>query len=186
MGLITNPLFFVLVLVTGFLYYYKRRKSIPAKKPYAFEQKSFVVDEKAFAVGEAFEDYVEEVLFGKYDFDLIDKTHKYAENSHRYIESSKNPDFKFRSKHNGQSFHVEAKYRSKYYNNIIWCKPYQLDRYREIDKHTTVYIAIGIGGSQNAPQHVYVIPVSELHQHTFEPYYFHKYRCPTGCSYRMN
>jgi len=172
MDLITNPLFFIFLLIAAF-FFYRNRRTIPD-------------DDHGFVIGEAFEDYVQDVLFHDRHFVLIEKTHNHIENAHRYVESSLKPDFKFRSRYGGEAFHVEAKYRSKYYNEMQWCKPYQLDRYREIDKVTTVYIAIGISGSPGAPKYVYVIPLSQLSYNTFKPSSFGKYRCATGYSVHMN
>jgi len=167
MDLITNPLFFVFLLIGAFFYYRNSRT---------------VLNDQGFALGEAFEGYVQDVLFQERYYVLIEKTHNHIENAHRYVESSLKPDFKFRPRFGGEPFHVEAKYRSKYYNEVQWCKPYQLDRYKEINKFTAVYIAIGIGGSPNCPKYVYVIPLSELQYNTFRPSHFGKYRYPTGYS----
>lgn len=197
MDLIANPTFFILILVAAF-FYYRRNRAIPKKKSFAGRErfvpykKSFAASEpfgsgsQSYAIGEGFERYVQDVLFHNRDFILVEKTHNYAENSHRYVESSLKPDFTFRPRYGGEQFYVEAKYRSKYYDIVQWCKPYQLDRYKQIDKHTTVYIAIGIGGSPNAPKYVYVIPLSALDYNTFEPYYFEKYRYRTGYSFQLS
>jgi hypothetical protein len=51
---------------------------------------------ESFKKGQAFENFVETILFPKSDYDLVEKTHDYSQNSVRFVESTTNPDFKFR------------------------------------------------------------------------------------------
>ncbi|GAC1562726.1 MAG: hypothetical protein NVS3B13_36080 [Mucilaginibacter sp.] len=70
---------------------------------------------KSFKDGQAFEDYVEEYLFPNNYYNLVEKTHNYQTNSRNYVESSLNPDFKFRDRYTGREFYVEAKFRANLY-----------------------------------------------------------------------
>ncbi|GAF91088.1 unnamed protein product, partial [marine sediment metagenome] len=86
--------------------------------------------------------------------------HDYEANKNDFVETSKEPDFRFRSRRSGREFLVEAKYRSRLYRETVeWCKPYQLNRYKAIDRDISVLVAIGLGGYPNSPEHVYIVPV---------------------------
>ncbi|MFH1031409.1 MAG: hypothetical protein V1767_02430, partial [Chloroflexota bacterium] len=101
---------------------------------------------ESYVKGDAFENYIRKNLFVKDRYDLVQKTHDYTTNKGDFVENTKEPDFKFRSIKTGKEFFVEAKYRSSYRENAIeWCKPFQLKRYKEIDKKTPVYLALGVG-----------------------------------------
>jgi len=119
---------------------------------------------ESFKKGEAFQDYIRKHLFTKDKFDMLHKTPSYATNKNDYIiEDSEKPDFKFRAIKTGKEFFVEAKYRSRYYEDKVeWCKPFQLKRYKEIDKKLPVYIALGLGGDPDSPDQVFFIPVNDI------------------------
>lgn len=117
----------------------------------------------SFNKGQAFEDYVESVLFSKELYDLLHKTNNYQQNSQRFVENSKHPDFKFRCKLTGQEFHVEAKYRSKpYKNQYDTLSKAQVNSFPEL--HSTevpIYIILGYGGQAENPEYVSLIPFAE-------------------------
>jgi hypothetical protein len=121
---------------------------------------------ESFVKGDAFENYVRAHLFVKDRYDLLQKTHDYANNKDDYIENTKEPDFKFRSKTTREEFYVEAKYRSGFHDNAIeWCKPFQLKRYKGIDDKTPVYLVLGTGNEPNSPRQVFFIPIKDI-KHT--------------------
>ena len=106
---------------------------------------------ESFKKGEKFENYIRNYLFTKDKFDMLHKTPAYATNKNDYSsEDSEKPDFKFKVIRTGKAFWVEAKYRSTYYED--WCKPSQLERYREINKELPVYITLGLGGVTFPPK----------------------------------
>lgn len=118
---------------------------------------------KSFAKGEAFEDYVRSYLFHENHYELIHRTHDYNSNNNDYVESSLQPDFKFRCKKTGKEFFVEAKYKSNpeyFKDKIHWCEPYQLKRYQKIDKHTKVFIILGFYGKPKKPEELFLFPLS--------------------------
>jgi len=117
----------------------------------------------SYVKGDEFERFIRTSLFPNTDYDLLQKTHDYTTNKNDYIETSKEPDFKFRSRISRKVFFVEAKYRSRFYNEVLdWCKPYQLNRYQAIDIITPVYIAIGVGGQAREPDQVFLIPMKDI------------------------
>lgn len=118
---------------------------------------------ESFKKGEAFEKFVREEVFPKDTYQLIHKTSKYKQNSKDFAEDSLNPDFKLRCKERQKEFHVEAKYRSNLYNNNkLFYNPAQFDRYKDLDKATTVFVALGLGGKPSSPLDVCVIPMRDI------------------------
>lgn len=117
----------------------------------------------SFVKGDEFEDFIRKKLFPVDHYDLVHKTHDFASNRSDYVETSKEPDFKFRSRKSGKEFFIEAKYRSGFYKGAVeWCKPYQLKRYKAIDKETPVYVAIGVGNNPSSPEQVFLIPMRNI------------------------
>jgi hypothetical protein len=113
-------------------------------------------DTQSFNIGEAFEKYVEQVLFPTDLYDLIHRTNNYEQNKERYAEETLRPDFKFRCKKTQQEFYVEAKYRSRYdaLGKIEIAHLKQFRRFEEIVKEekTPVYFVVGIGGQPDLPE----------------------------------
>jgi len=117
----------------------------------------------SYVKGDEFELYVRTTLFTRDSYELLSKTHDYADNKGDFIASSKMPDFQFKTKNSKIEFFVEAKYRSKYQDQALeWCKFFQLKRYQEIDDVTPVLIVIGLGGQSSAPERVYLIPMKHI------------------------
>ncbi len=118
---------------------------------------------ETFVKGDNFEAYIRDYLFVKDRYNMIQRTHDYTTNKSDFVENTKEPDFKFRCVKTGKEFFVEAKFRSNYYDNSIeWCKPFQLKRYKEIDKKSPVFITIGVGNESNSPRQVFFIPVKDI------------------------
>lgn len=68
---------------------------------------------ETYVKGDEFEQYVRKHLFTKEEYDLVHQTHDYKTNKNDFVETSKEPDFKFRSRRSGREFLVEVKYRSR-------------------------------------------------------------------------
>mgnify|MGYP006385406009 CR=1 FL=1 len=68
--------------------------------------------------------------------------------------------------YNNTPFAIECKYRSGFAanNSITWASDYQIDNYRkyETNNNRKVYIAIGIGGTADAPLELYLVPLYRL------------------------
>jgi hypothetical protein len=136
-----------------------------------------------YVTGDEFEHYVRGYLFTKEGYDLVHQTHDYETNSDDFVEASKEPDFRFRSRRSGREFLVEAKYRSRLYREAVeWCKPYQLNRYKAIDNDISVLVAIGLGGHPNSPEHVYIVPVRHINIKwiRLSPSFLRNYEQPAG------
>jgi len=135
---------------------------------------------ETYVKGDEFEHYVRKCLFTKEEYDLVHQTHDYIANKNDFVETSKEPDFKLRSRRSGREFLVEAKYRSEFYQGAVeWCKPYQLKRYKAIDKVISVLVAIGVGGLPESPKHVYVVPLKHIRYTRLFSSFLKEYEVPT-------
>ena len=122
-----------------------------------------IIKPESYTKGEEFEQFVRSHLFCRDNYELLHRTHDYTSNKGDYIETSKEPDFKFKSKKRGTEFFVEAKYRSEFNKGAVeWCKPYQYRRYKDIDKKTPICVAIGVGKYPSSPVHVFAIPLKHI------------------------
>ena len=140
---------------------------------------------QTFVKGDEFEDFIRNNIFPPNEYDLLAKTHDYVTNKNDFIQSSTDPDFKFRSRRNGNVFLVEAKYRSVYGNNAIeWCKPYQLPRYRAINGEVPVYVVIGVGNSPSSPEHIFLVPVKRIKYLRLFRSFLKEYEIPRNRSVR--
>ena len=118
---------------------------------------------ETFVKGDEFEDFVRKHIIPHNEYELLARTHDYVTNKNDFVQSSKYPDFKFRSRKTGNVFFVEVKYRSTYFKGAIeWCKTHQLTRYKSINKTTPVYIVIGVGNISSSPEQVFLIPVKRI------------------------
>ena len=116
--------------------------------------------------GKEFENYIEDVLFPDSNFVLEHKTHDNSQNKKRFVESSSDPDFRFRCKKSKQVFWVEAKWRTNPSNDDLIKDIIDLNHFRKYEKcnkpESPVFIAIGYEGSPSLPKHVSLIPLNEI------------------------
>jgi hypothetical protein len=132
---------------------------------------------ESFKRGQDFEKYVEDYLFLKSNFDLLEKTHNYQTNSKNFVEASLKPDFKYRDRFTKKEFYVEAKFRtSDYKNKFIWCNDKQLARYQAINKQTPVFLILGDGGKASWPDNLSLIPLSKAKYTGLFPSYVDKFQ----------
>lgn len=123
-------------------------------------------NQESFQKGQAFEDYVEKLLFPASHYALLHKTNSFDQNSQRYVGDSKKPDFRFNCILTGFEFHVEAKYRSKpYQGHYDILSEQQLSSFPEIHQaDCPVYIALGCGGTADAPAYVSLLPYDQYRE----------------------
>ena len=83
-----------------------------------------------------------------------------------YAENEFNPDFRVVDKDNNLEYWVECKFRSSLPTTGFNLEDNQLSRYHRIQGKTKkkVIIALGVGGSAEAPEKFYIIPVDTLVQ----------------------
>ena len=109
--------------------------------------------------GKQFENFVQNVLFPSSHYKILHKTNDFEQNSQRFVASTLKPDFKFQSLVTGEEFYVEAKYRSKTYNDRYQIlSNRQFASFPELSKSTPIYIAYGYGGEANEPEFVSLLP----------------------------
>ena len=125
--------------------------------------------------GSRFESFVSEEIFTDKLFALVEMTRDFDSNSKRFEERSLNPDFLFRDKRTKEEFWIEAKYRTGLFKNekgqlvCEICKPWQLDRYKEVERSTgkKVYICLGLGDDPRRPETVHLIPITDAYPRLF-------------------
>lgn len=114
--------------------------------------------------GDQFEDFVIQTLATlDNSVKLISQASDYHKNGIS-AEENKEPDLKFTLQ--TQAFAVECKWRQNFDNEgkITWAKDYQIANYNKFQSENKqkVLIAIGIGGSANAPEKLYLVPLYRL------------------------
>jgi hypothetical protein len=112
--------------------------------------------------GNAFEDYVFDLVMQDSQMKLLSKASDYHKNG-KSAQDNATPDFKFQ--YQNLKFSVECKYRSQFIDGKInWAKDYQIKNYNTFEKENNqkVYICIGIGGTSEAPEQLYFVPLYRL------------------------
>ena len=125
----------------------------------------FHFNKTSFQIGEEFESFVEDKMFDKTNYTLLSKTHNYQQNSKRYVENSKEPDFKFEHTSSKQKFQVEAKYRSHFdlKGTIVILTIDKLLLYKKNStKECPIFIILGISGIPTKPKDIYLIPINNI------------------------
>lgn len=85
----------------------------------------------------------------------------------RYAETTQQPDLQveFAMGKSTAEFCVECKWRSKFFQGgIEFASEEQLKRYKKFEetRGIPVFIAIGVGGTGKAPQHLYIVPLRTI------------------------
>lgn len=88
-----------------------------------------------------------------------------------YASSNRDPDLlmEYRDPTRVIRFAVECKWRSGFKNGFIqWAKDYQIQNYFEYQRREQirVFIVIGIGGTEERPSDLYIIPLSDINSNT--------------------
>jgi hypothetical protein len=86
-----------------------------------------------------------------------------------YASSNKDPDLMIEySDYLGTMlFAVECKWRAGFKNKYIeWAKDYQIRNYYDFQKgeNAHVFIIIGVGGTEDCPQELFIIPLNDIHR----------------------
>jgi len=118
---------------------------------------------ESFKKGQKFEDYVRNVIFTRDRYKLLSRTHSYDQNHKDYVLESLNPDFKFECVKTKKQFHVEAKFRSWFYNGGLEIfSNDQFKRLKELNKKEDVFVAIGIDNEPDYPTYVCLVPMKDI------------------------
>lgn len=84
-----------------------------------------------------------------------------------YAETTQHPDLliEFIGYNQNKQFAVECKWRQNTYRDgVSFSTKEQLDRYRKFseEKQLTVYLAIGLGGTADSPDKLFIVPLNEI------------------------
>jgi len=112
--------------------------------------------------GNDFEDYMIQLLGKQSQIQFVGKVSDYHKNGVSALENYE-PDLKF--KYNTIPFAVECKWRNSFKNGKTkWAESRQINNYvtYQNTKNEKVYVALGIGGTPNAPETLYLIPLFRL------------------------
>jgi hypothetical protein len=120
--------------------------------------------------GIEFEKYIVQ-KFSKHYFTILDWTgDKFVKGY--YAQSSLEPDLKMRFtlQQNSMDFAVECKYRSHFFNDGMELEKRQLVQYQKFaaEKKMNVFIVLGVGGSPNEPQELFIIPLEKIETNVLE------------------
>jgi hypothetical protein len=129
---------------------------------------------ESFEKGELFQKYIRDFIFTKRHYVIVDKTHSYLENLGDFIESTVNPDYKFRDISTNKEFFIEAKFRTNitYNDKVEICSPDQLSRYQSYAAHLPLFILLGLGGTPLTPKLLSLLPISAIQ---YPDLYFSKF-----------
>lgn len=132
----------------------------------------------SYEKGKAFEDFVQNYIFTKDRYKLISRTQDYNQNSIRYAEDSKKPDFTFECLKTGLKFYVEAKYRSRFFEDQLEILNYkQKQRFDKLNNFDLpVLIIVGYEGFSNNPQNISLIPIDKLEYLKLYPSQLNKFK----------
>lgn len=128
--------------------------------------------------GDAFEQYIVELFNSSTGrFRLLHWSSDKMASNGMYAESNHNPDleFVFHGDYKDFNFAIECKWRKDFFNGgVKWAERYQIDNYLTYEnrKRITVYVAIGVGGSPEQPERLFLVPLQEIHTYpnVFESY----------------
>ena len=144
------------------------------KKGYEAMREDFLTPEE-YKMGEEFENFVKSLFPEKY-YVLVHQTHKYTENKERYIENSKEPDFKFRHKKSGHEFYIECKFRTGLYQDkFYWAKSEeQMKRYKTFQEGVRP-AKVFIAGSPSDPERLFIVPLDDIKYPSLYPSFLKPY-----------
>lgn len=109
----------------------------------------------------------------------------------RYAETTPQPDLLMEYSKNGkkQIFAIECKWRKNKQNDgFEFAKEAQMERYRkfEKEKNIPVFVAIGMGGEGNNPEHLYIIPLKRLKYNFITLNYLEKFERNKNNEFSIN
>ena len=116
--------------------------------------------------GDKFENFVVNML-ADWRLKLLDRTQDAVSTAGVVAESCKDPDLHVQQKRGDSTidYYLECKYRSRWNNDgAVSFDDWQIDRYRKFqhDEHRKVVIALGVGGSSDAPETFMLVPLDSI------------------------
>ena len=160
-------------------------KRVVTKKPVVTKKNTTNDYEENKAKGDAFEKFVVKSFPRKF-FTLQEwRSDKYVDGI--YAVSNHFPDlevmFDDKSKGVKDVFAIECKWRKRFYHNEIeWAQDYQIKNYKEYADRVNipVYVVIGMSGEPEAPDEIFIIPLSGINSNTISKTELNKYKKDTN------
>ncbi len=115
-----------------------------------------------------FGDYVRAVVFPEHKYTII------TDASHRDID----PQYKMICHEMDREFYLETRFMHKSTIDtykIQWCLQEEFERYKELEKDTKVFLALGMGEKPTHPTQLFIIPLSSIHFASFYETFLDKY-----------
>ena len=121
--------------------------------------------------GNQFENFVANCFTDRNIFRVLEWNQGTTSTEGVYAESNVNPDFKIKHKFSDSfecTYWVECKYQTRRNNGALTFHDYQIERYRIIQRnsHVKVFMAVGVGGTPDAPASFYLIPLDSIKDHS--------------------
>jgi len=124
--------------------------------------------------GREFEDFIVEMFHKDGDyFSLMSRSADKFTGAGVSAKDATDPDLKYNFLSRGRTypFAVECKWRKKFQQDkelTVTSSAGQLQRYKSYERHTKekTFIVLGVGGSAGNPEHLFVIPVSDIQDPT--------------------
>jgi hypothetical protein len=172
------------ILILGIIFYFRKSKKGTPKKENTFAVPAPVPESKV-PVEKELTSWEKGVKFEKYIANLFDAKSKLFEikywSSDKIADNglsptaNRNPDIEFLFNNDKRhSFAIECKWRQGFIfqgNNsgIEWAKLYQIKWYEEYERkeNIPVWVAIGIGGTPDNPQQLFLTKLSNIAQYPF-------------------
>ncbi|EJF09218.1 hypothetical protein [Pontibacter sp. BAB1700] len=103
----------------------------------------------------------------------------------RYAQTTQHPDLLLEFQMKGQTFEfaVECKWKSNFYKRgIEFATPEQFKRYQSFqsEKNIPVFIAIGVKGTGNDPEELFIVPLKEIDSNFIPLTILNKYKRYSG------
>ncbi len=120
-------------------------------------------------IGNLFEDFVVNLL-ADHRLTLLDRTQDAVSSAGVIAESCKNPDLHVQQKRGRSNidYYLECKYRSRWDEDAVTFEDWQIDRYRRFQRENRrkVIIALGVGGTPEAPATFRLVPIDSLKEYS--------------------
>ncbi len=128
--------------------------------------------------GKRFEKYVGK-LFDPGRYVVVGRNRSRRRNADPSAGNVRLPDFVFRDRRTGALFGVGCEYRSGLNPEglLEWSDPERIERYRAFarERYAPVFVVVGLGGLEEAPENMFVIPLKSGESSALPPGAFDRY-----------
>lgn len=125
-------------------------------------EKSLSQKEQNLEKGRLFEEYMLGRIMALSGLTLVGRNADYSQNG-IHAEENSQPDLRFRKE--GKPFAIECKWRRDFFKDRIdWAGDFQIRNYNDFQREQKmpVFVALGVGGTPEAPENLYLVPLSRL------------------------